>query len=131
MNEVNERFKMLVESRCLRSIDVANTLDVNRSMVCNWLSGRKGISEENMRKIALKFGVPYEWLRGDKREICKKELNRKQILLEFYPYEYDLYDAIKAKRDETGNMSRYIKNVLRKDLFQRKHKFRLFDRREA
>ena len=131
MNEVNERFKMLVESRCLRNVDVANILGVTTGMTSAWLNGRKGISEENMRKIALKFGVPYDWLKGDKREIQKKELYKKQILLEFYPYEYDLYDAIKAKREETGNVSRYIKNVLEKDLFQRKRKFRLFGKREA
>lgn len=40
----------------------------------------------------------------------------KQIRIEFYPDDHELFDAIKDKGKKYGSIQGYIKDVLRKDL---------------
>lgn len=40
----------------------------------------------------------------------------KQIRMEFYPNDYELFDKIKQKGKEFGSIQGYIKDVLRRDI---------------
>lgn len=43
--------------------EIADYLDVDRSTVSTWINGRITPSTQTLRLVALRCGVPYEWLR--------------------------------------------------------------------
>ena len=72
-------------------------------------------------------------------DLIRKDLaekDKKKILIEFYPDEYDLYDKIEHEKGDIRNISDYVKGLIKTDFDnqekrKRKHKFRLFGKREA
>lgn len=65
MNEINERFSLLLESlrkMGIKQFDVANRLGVTETAVSAWKSGRRNISESLIKSICREFDVNTDYL---------------------------------------------------------------------
>ena len=71
MNE-NQRLKMLIQTLGISQAEFARRLGVSRSLISEYLSGRKRIPDKTLRLISQTFGVSYEWLKEGKGEIWEK-----------------------------------------------------------
>ena len=71
MNE-NQRLKLLIQTLGISQAEFARKLGVSRSLISEYLSGRKRIPDKTLRLISHTFGVSYEWLKYGKGEMWEK-----------------------------------------------------------
>jgi transcriptional regulator with XRE-family HTH domain len=60
--DLADRMRKALRTSNIAAGEMATYLDVDRSSVSNWLSGRIKPSRQTLRLWALRTGVSYEWL---------------------------------------------------------------------
>jgi transcriptional regulator with XRE-family HTH domain len=60
--DVSDRMRKALRHAHLGVQEIASYLDVDRSTVSTWINGRIDPSTQTLRLVALRCGVPYEWL---------------------------------------------------------------------
>src|SRR5438270_6487120 len=72
MNEVpgtlGERLRMLLDEADMRQAELATKLAVSDATVSQWLSGKKGVSSQNLQELANALGTTPEFLAQGKRD---------------------------------------------------------------
>jgi transcriptional regulator with XRE-family HTH domain len=64
--DVADRLRKALRHADLGVTEIADYLGVSRTSVSNWINGRVDPSTQTLRLWALKTGVAYEWLAGDR-----------------------------------------------------------------
>ena len=64
--DVADRMRKSLREAAIGVTEIADYLDVSRTSVSNWINGRIPPSVQTLRLWALRTGVPYEWLSGDR-----------------------------------------------------------------
>jgi len=72
MNE-NQRIKLLIQTLGLSQAEFARKLGVSRSLISEYLSGRKRPPDRILRLISHTFGVSYEWLKYGRGEMWERK----------------------------------------------------------
>lgn len=91
--EIGHRIRYLRTSICNipRQLDFANELGVSRGAVGNWELG-KGVSRENLQRMANRFHISFEWLASGKGQPrSAPDLQSRMALLP--PDEYERFYA--------------------------------------
>ena len=74
--DVADRLRKALRHAGIGVTEMADYLDVSRTSVSNWINGRIEPSVQTLRLWALRTGVPYEWLAGD-RDFHRRGASRK------------------------------------------------------
>ena len=61
--DLADRLRKSLRTGAVSSGEMAAYLDVDRSTVTNWMSGRINPRVQSLRLWAMRCGVPFEWLR--------------------------------------------------------------------
>ena len=68
-----QRLKHLIKALGLTQAEFARKLGVSRSLITEYISGRRSIPDKTLRLISHTFGVSYEWLKEGKGEMWERE----------------------------------------------------------
>jgi transcriptional regulator with XRE-family HTH domain len=77
MNTFAERLKLALENKGMKSSVLAYRINVHRSYVSNWLSGKYKANSEKQLEIAKILGVSPAWLAGHDVPMQEKSENER------------------------------------------------------
>ena len=74
-----QRLQILIDSKKISQLDLANGVGVSGPMVTNWLNGKtKSVRRTTLQKLSAFFGCNIEWLASGEGEMFPPHRDRRQ-----------------------------------------------------